>query len=34
VIPTLATAAGLDHHRLSFIDYVQLIEQWIRGTAG
>jgi hypothetical protein len=34
VIPTLATAAGLDRHRLSFIDYVQLIEQWIRGTAG
>ncbi|HEU5218984.1 MAG TPA: hypothetical protein VFU23_10005 [Gemmatimonadales bacterium] len=32
VIPGLATRAGLDRHRLTFIDYVHLAEEWLRGT--
>lgn len=30
VIPELATAAGLDRKKLTFIDYVHLIEEWLR----
>ncbi|HEV8598919.1 MAG TPA: hypothetical protein VGQ69_06135 [Gemmatimonadales bacterium] len=29
-LPELATTAGLDRHRLSFIDYVNLTEGWLR----
>ena len=29
-LPELATAAGLDRHQLSFIDYVNLAEGWLR----
>jgi len=29
-MPELVTKAGLDRHRLSFIDYVNLAEGWLR----
>lgn len=30
VIPDLATAAGLDRNKLSFIDYVLMVEEWLK----
>lgn len=32
-LPELATVAGLDRHQLSFIDYINLAEGWLRFAA-
>ena len=34
LIPDLATNAGLDRAKLTFIDYVLLVEEWLKGFGG